>query len=83
MKKLFLFIMIAALVTVMCGCQAFTIDSNPTSDEGWAEILMPGNTLVVGQYDKIERVSSGWMKVHINGKWYGTNEWRVVLTKEG
>ena len=43
------------------------------------ELLMPGNTLVTGDCDKIYRLNNGWMKCHINGKWYAANEWRIVL----
>lgn len=84
MKKLVIVGLIAALLLVLCGCQAVTTSPTGPIDgfEGWAEILMPGNTLVTGHYDQVMRISSGWMKIHVNGTWYAANEWRVVLKED-
>lgn len=54
---------------------------NTLGDTCHVELLMPGNTLVTGDCDKVYRLSNGWMKCHINGKWYAANEWRIVLTE--
>jgi len=47
-----------------------------------AEVLMPGNTLVTGTCTHFNRISSGWVRLEVNGKWYSMNEWRVVLKEE-
>jgi hypothetical protein len=47
-----------------------------------AEVLMPGNTVVMGTCTHFNRISSGWVRLEVNGKWYSMNEWRVVLKEE-
>lgn len=44
-----------------------------------AELLLPGNTLVVGTCNGLHRLSGNWIKVNINGDWYACTDWRLVL----
>ena len=78
MKQPLIIIMILLLAVMLTGCQA-VLTSPAEGPIGYAEIVMPGGAIISGEYDNVVRVSHGWIKVHINDKWYGMNELRVVL----
>lgn len=78
MKRILIFALLSALVLMLCGCtSSWSIDNG-----GYAEILMPGNTLVTGHYDEVIRTSNGWAKIHINGEWYIVDKWRVAFKED-
>lgn len=79
-KHILIAVAIIAVVIAVTGCRALTPTPNQNSTESYdAELLMPGNTLVTGECEQVVRISSGWIRLKINGKWYSCNEWRVVL----
>lgn len=79
-KHILIAVAIIAVVIAVTGCGVLTPAPNPNSSESYdAELLMPGNTLVTGECEQVVRISSGWIRLKINGTWYSCNEWRVVL----
>ena len=79
MKKIIMgaVILIAILVTLV-ACNNNTVTSSIETPYE-AELLLPGNTLVIGTCTEILRFSDGWVKVKINNRWYACSEWRVTL----
>ena len=79
--KLIIFAAAILLIAfVITGCGEVQKIVSPTFPEGsHVELLMPGNTLVIGECEELLRISSGWIKVKIDGTWYACNEWRLVL----
>lgn len=70
-------ILIAILVTlVACNDNPVTTGLDMPCE---AELLLPGNTLVIGTCTGIVRLSGGWAKVKINNRWYACSDWRVTL----
>ena len=69
-----LFAVLIGLVVVLC----ISPKGTPTLPCE-AELLMPGNTVVMGTCTKFNRISSGWAKAEIDGKTYSCKEWRIVL----
>lgn len=71
---------ILIIVFVITGCREVQKVVSPAFPEGsHVELLMPGNTLVIGKCEELLRISNGWIKVKIDGTWYACNEWRLVL----
>lgn len=79
-KHVIVMAVIVVIALVVTGCGVLTPAPNPNSYESYdAELLMPGNTIVTGECEQVVRISSGWIRLKINGTWYSCNEWRVVL----
>lgn len=80
-KHVIVMAVIAVIALTLIGCGA--LSPKPTPNDFYvtcdAELLMPGNTLVTGECEAVMRISSGWIRLKINGTWYACNEWRVVL----
>ena len=72
-------VLVIALAVDLVKAAVVGDEPHPPCD---AEILMPGNTLVTGTCTHFNRISGGWVRLEVNGKWYSTNEWRVVLKEE-
>ena len=83
MKIKHVIVMLAIAVIALVATSCAVISAKPAPDDFYvtydAELLMPGNTLVTGECEDVMRISSGWIRVKINGTWYACNEWRVVL----
>ena len=79
--KLIIFAAAILLIAfVITGCGEVQKIVSPAFPEGsHVELLMPGNTVVIGECEELLRISSGWIKLKIDGIWYACNEWRVVL----
>lgn len=81
MKKWIIEVVLLVLIlAIVTGCGEVQKHISPTFPEGsHVELLMPGNTLVIGECEELLRISNGWIKVKIDGTWYACNEWRLVL----
>lgn len=80
MKRLSLILLAVLAALILSACQSLACI--PNVDRPYtAELLMPGNTLVVGECDGVRRLNGGWIKVRVNGKWYACHETRVVLVE--
>lgn len=81
MKKWIIEVVLLVLIlAIVTGCGEVQKRVSPTFPEGsHVELLMPGNTVVIGECEELLRISSGWIKVKIDGTWYACNEWRLVL----
>ena len=71
-------ILLAAIAIAIVSSIVFMTDNTPNLPCE-AELIMPGNTVVIGTCTKFNRISSGWVKAEIDGKVYSCNEWRIVL----
>ena len=69
---LLLLILIAVIIVAI-------ITSKPGFQESDAELILPGNTVVIGRCDELRRLSGNWIKVKINGEWYACTDWRLTL----
>ena len=73
-------VLLVLILAIATGCGEVQKVVFPAFPEGsHVELLMPGNTVVIGECEELLRISSGWIKVKIDGTWYACNEWRVVL----
>lgn len=81
MNKVVLVLAIAFVAMITVSLIA-VLASPADSDDIYAELLMPGNTLVVGKVDRSQRMSGNWIKLTINGVEYKCNDWRVVLYRD-
>lgn len=72
----------ATLITAMLCVYAYLDTRATTGDEGYAEILTPGNTLVAGRYDRALMGQNGWVNIRVDVVWYGVHEYRLVLKLE-
>lgn len=81
-KRYLAFTLVLGVIWLVAIVGVNLFSKPPVNDKGYVEILMPGNTLVVGQYDDVHIISQGWMKIHVNRKWYIVDQYRVVLVEE-
>ena len=63
---------IAWTMLMLCGAR---METGPVA----AEILMPGNTVVMGDCDTWRYTGHGMMTLRVNGKTYTVDTWRVAL----
>jgi len=70
-------ILLIALACMLVGCNGSPLKSG--FDNCDAELILPGNTIVIGKCGGFLRLSGNWIKVNINGEWYACTDWRLTL----